>query len=311
MSLHTSFKIGGPADYLVTTHSVAELQAALECCRHGGAPYLILGRGTNLLVRDAGFRGVVVKLAGVFLATAFESAPGGGVVEAGAAVGLADLARECGRRGLAGLEFAIGIPGTLGGAIIMNAGAYGGEMKNVVESASFLVPEGRQAGAEGKPGKAAPPAGAGTAGRAGSVFAVAAADLGFGYRTSRPQREGWVAVSARLRLEAGDPAEIAGREEEFTLKRQARQPLDLPSAGSAFKRPPGGFAGTLIDQSGCRGLRVGDAQVSERHAGFIVNLGSATAADVLKLIETVRRVVHEKSGIWLEPEIKVVGEDRF
>ncbi|MEW6032625.1 MAG: UDP-N-acetylmuramate dehydrogenase [Bacillota bacterium] len=284
MSLHTSFRIGGPADYLVTVESPAELSSVLECCERSGTPFLLLGRGTNILVRDGGMRGVVLRLAGEFLDVSYE----GPEVEAGAAVPLSELARDCGRKGLSGLEFAVGIPGTVGGAVVMNAGAYEREMRDVVESAVVFRPGG--------PGRGRPER-------------LSARDLDFGYRTSRPQREGWIVLSARFGLEPGDPVEIRRREEDYTERRRARQPLDLPSAGSAFKRPPGGYAGTLIEASGCRGLRVGDAQVSERHAGFVVNLGAATATDVLELMRRVRDAVYERFGVWLEPEIRVVGED--
>jgi len=309
MRFHTSFRIGGPADFLITVESVLELARLVSCCRRHGVPFLILGRGTNLLVRDGGIRGVVVKLAGEFLRTEFSDTR----VEAGAAVGLSDLARECGDRGLSGLEFAGGIPGSLGGAVIMNAGAYGREMKDVVESAQVLRPEDAGPGGAagdtipGAVGDAAPGAVAG--GEVPAPVTLPAAELELGYRTSRPQREGWVVLSARLRLEPGDPDEIRRLEEDYSDRRRSRQPLDIPSAGSAFKRPPGHYAGKLIEDAGLRGLRVGNAQVSEKHVGFIVNLGRATAADVLSLMEEVRAAVYRNSGVRLEPEIRVVGED--
>ncbi len=283
MRLHTSFRIGGPADFLVTVESPAELAAVLDLCRRLAVPSLILGRGTNLLVRDGGIRGVILRLAGEFLQTAFDG--DGRRVIAGAAVGLGDLSRECGRRGLAGLEFAEGIPGSVGGAVVMNAGAYDGEMKDVLEAAGVLRPGLDQ------------------------VDEVAAADLGFRYRGSRLQDEGWTVAWARFLLAPGDPAAIRRRQDEYAARRKSRQPLDLPSAGSVFKRPPGRFAGPLIQESGCQGLRVGDAQVSEVHAGFIVNLGSATARDVLALIDEVRSRVLARTGVTLEPEIRIIGMD--
>jgi len=283
MREHTSFRVGGPADYLVTVETATELLAVLGLCRSSGVPFLVLGRGTNLLVRDGGIRGVVVRLGGEFLAVESDDAR----VRAGAGVALADLARRCGRRGLSGLEFAVGIPGTVGGAVVMNAGAYGSEMRDVLSAAECVRPDRLEEG----------------------VRTFPAAELDLAYRTSRPQREGWVVVSAVLALRHGDPDEIRRREEDFTVRRRARQPLDLPSAGSVFKRPAGFFAGTLIEEAGCKGWREGDAQVSELHAGFIVNRGAATARDVLRLIERVRQAVFERSGVWLEPEIRVVGED--
>lgn len=282
---YTSFKIGGPADFLVTVDDAEGLGGVLKCCHRHQVPAFIIGRGTNLLVRDGGVRGVVISLGGRFQTSTIDLEAG--TVEAGAAVGLAELARDCGRRGLTGLEFAVGIPGTVGGAVIMNAGAYGGEMSKVVESATLLRPADPL-----KP------------------FTLPAAELDFGYRTSRPQREGWIVLGAHLRLRSGDIEAICQKERENTTQREERQPLDLPSAGSAFKRPPGHFAGPLIDAAGMRGARVGDAQVSEKHTGFIVNLGAATASDVIELIKRVRLAVHAHSGVWLEPEIRVIGEDR-
>jgi len=309
MRLYTSFRIGGPADFLVTAETVGELAAVITVCRRRDVPFLILGRGTNVLVRDGGIRGVVIKMAGHFLRTVFA----GTAVEAGAAVALGDLARDCGRRGLSGLEFAVGIPGTLGGAVIMNAGAYGCEMKDIVEAARVLRPE--DAGPGGAAGDTVPGAvgdvapGAAAGGEVPAPVTLSAAELDLGYRTSRPQREGWVVLSARLGLEPGDPDAIRSFEEEYSARRRSRQPLDLPSAGSVFKRPPGHYAGKLIEEAGLRGLRVGDAQVSEKHVGFIVNLGRATASDVLRLMDKVREAVFEKSGVLLEPEIRIVGED--
>jgi len=297
MREHTSFRIGGPADFMVTVNNMDELIRVGRSCRELGAAFLVLGRGTNLLVRDGGIRGVVIKLAGDFLEIRYS----GEKVTAGAAVGLADLARQCGERGLAGLEFAIGIPGTVGGAVIMNAGAYGREMKDVVEAGVFILPEALD-GAKAEPAGISDPA-------VPIAVPVPAGELGFGYRTSRPQREGWIVVSATLRLDRGDPGRIRRLEEEYTTRRRSRQPLDLPSAGSFFKRPRGHYAGELIERAGLRGARIGDAQVSEKHVGFIVNLGAATARDVLELIDHVRRAVLRNSGVLLEPEIRIVGED--
>lgn len=297
MSRHTSFRIGGPADFVVTVVDEAELAGVRWACQVAGRPFLVIGRGTNLLVRDGGIRGVVVKLGGSFLDMTIaaerkdglaghgDGRAGRALAEAGAGVGLAELAKASGEAGLTGLEFAIGIPGTVGGAVVMNAGAYGSEVSRVLHSASFVSPEG-----------AAP-------------FELPARELEFGYRTSRPQREGWTVTRARFALEPGDPDTIRRLEEDYTARRQDKQPLDLPSAGSVFKRPPGRYAGTLIEQSGCKGLRVGDAQVSPKHAGFIVNLGQASAKDVLELIRLVQKAVQAKAGVRLEPEIRIIGED--
>jgi len=307
MSSHTSFRIGGPADLLVTAHDVDELLAVLGCCRRENVPLLVLGRGTNLLVRDGGIRGAVLRLAGGFTELSFD----GETVRAGAAVSVSSLAREAGRRGLTGLEFAIGIPGTVGGAIVMNAGAYGSEMRNVVEWVEAVVPgtplDAMPTG--DRPARDHPPdCAARDGGGQDRVIRAPSDRLDFGYRTSRPGREGWIVTAAGLRLATGDPARIAALEKDYTARRRARQPLDFPSAGSVFKRPEGHYAGPLIQDAGCKGLRVGGAEVSTLHANFIVNRGGATAADVLALIEEVRRRVRDRCGMWLETEIRVVGE---
>lgn len=280
MREHTSFKIGGPADALVIPATVAELRGAIEFAAGRGLPWLILGRGSNLLVRDGGIRGLVIKT-GLCLR---EMSNRGSEIEAGAGITLAELANEAARLGLAGLAFAAGIPGTLGGGIFMNAGAYGGELSQVVQSVTAYYP-----------------------GQGPRTWTAAELDLG--YRSSRFQREQAVIESLRLLLTPGDERAIREEMACYARRRQEKQPLNLPSAGSVFRRPPGGYAGTLIEETGLKGRRVGQAQVSEKHANFIVNLGGATAADVLALIELVRRAVEERTGILLEPEIRVVGED--
>jgi UDP-N-acetylmuramate dehydrogenase len=282
MSLHTSFRIGGPADCLVTVGGLAELTAVLSLCRQSGVACLILGRGTNLLVRDGGIRGVVVSLAGELAWVNIDA--DAATVTAGAGASLGEVVRACGEKGLSGLEFAVGIPGTVGGAVFMNAGAYGSEIGNVVRTVVVL-----------RPGDLV-------------TETLPVEDLGFGYRASRPQREGLIVLSACFGLQRDDPVTIRAREGDFEVRRRLKQP-SLPSAGSIFKRPEGHFAGALIDLAGCRGRRVGDAQVSEVHAGFIVNLGKATARDVLALIDEVGEAVEAGSGIRLKTEIKIVGED--
>ncbi len=280
MARHTSFRVGGPADVLVLPGSAEELAAALRICREEGAPARVIGAGTNLIVADAGVRGAVIALGEGFSAVTRD----GLSIEAEAGAKLARVSQEALAAGLTGLEFAAGIPGTVGGGAVMNAGAYGGEIAGCLEWADIL-------------------------GRDGSVARLSNAEMGFGYRTSLPLREGGVVLRARFTLRPGDVEEIGAAMREFNRRRRVKQPLEYPSAGSTFKRPEGHFAGALIEQAGCKGLAVGGAQVSEKHAGFIVNTGGATAADILALIGEVRRRVFEQSGVRLEREVRLLGAE--
>jgi UDP-N-acetylmuramate dehydrogenase len=280
MREHTSFRIGGPVDALAAPGSRAELRRAVDFAAGRGLPWLVLGRGTNLLVRDGGLRGLAIQTDRCLRRITFNDTE----IIAEAGVTLWSLANRAATHSLAGLAFAAGIPGTLGGGICMNAGAYGGELSRVVQSVTAYYP-----------------------GRGLSILDYDELDLG--YRASRFQREAALIEEARLKLVPGEEQEIRVEMADYNGRRQAKQPLSLPSAGSVFKRPPGNYAGTLIEAAGLQGTRIGRAQVSTMHANFIVNLGGATAADVLALIELVRATVYEKSGIALEPEIKVVGED--
>lgn len=280
MSAHTSFQIGGPADVLIAPASLNELKVSLAWVRRHGIPVTIIGNGTNLLVRDKGIRGLVVKIAGNLSAVSFR----GTNVTAEAGLPLADLSRIAAERGLTGLEFACGIPGTLGGAVVMNAGAYGGEMKDVVARVSVIDLEGAEA-------------------------TLNRGDLGFGYRKSSLQRGDRIVISVDLELKEGDAGAIAAVMEDLQKRRKAKQPLDWPSAGSVFKRPEGHFTGQLIEGAGLKGARVGDAQVSEIHSGFIVNRGRATAADVLGLIRRIQEEVLSRSSVRLVPEIRIIGEE--
>lgn len=281
MSRHTSFRIGGPADVLVMPRSVGDLSRAVRLTREAGLPLTITGNGSNLLVRDGGIRGVVVKLGEHF--RRIEVTPPRLVVQAGALLG--DVSRAAAAHGLTGLEFAVGIPGTLGGAIVMNAGAYGGEMKDVVTRVTVLDPDDGQLRELGPP------------------------QLGFGYRKSALQGTRWIVAEVEMLLKPGDPTAIRERMEELTRQRESKQPLSFPSAGSVFKRPPGGYVGPMVEGLGLKGFRIGDAQVSEKHAGFIVNCGNATAREVLALIEHVRAEVQRAYGVTLETEVQVIGED--
>ena len=283
MRAHTTFRIGGPADYFVDVKDTEELMALLSLCREEGIPWYILGNGSNLLVADRGVKGVVIRLSGEFEKHEIDKGETEGVLYAGAGIRLAKLARTAADAGLSGLAFAGGIPGTLGGALVMNAGAYGGEMKDCVRSVTVADP-------------------------AGCIRELDAREMQFGYRTSILQRRDYIALRARLVLPFGDPEELLVQIEELNRRRLEKQPLEYPSAGSTFKRPEGNFAGKLIMESGLRGYRMGGAAVSEKHCGFVINTEEATAEDVYRLIEKVKEIVHEKTGVMLEPEVKYWGE---
>ena len=280
MKKHTSFKIGGPADILVQPQDADALAQALAAVRDCGVPVTILGNGSNVLVRDKGIRGLVIKI-GNALKTFRQD---GERLYFGAGYSLALASRKAWECGLSGMEFAVGIPGSIGGAVYMNAGAYNGEMKCVVESVRVMDMTGK-------------------------AIELTAEDLQFGYRKTSLQQSGYIITEVCLKMQPGDKDTIKAMMDDFSSRRISKQPLELPSAGSMFKRPPGHFAGTLIEQAGLKGYTVGGAQVSEKHAGFVVNRGSATAADVLQLIADVRRIVMEKAGVELHPEVLVIGEE--
>ncbi|MDR1573389.1 MAG: UDP-N-acetylmuramate dehydrogenase [Clostridiales Family XIII bacterium] len=281
MSEYCSFRAGGRADCLLVPGSEAGFLRALERIRDAGLPYLVMGAGTNLLVRDGGFRGVIVK-------------PGGGMravrvcgvrVTAGCGASLGALATAAADASLSGLEFAHGIPGSVGGAVYMNAGAYGGDIGGVIESARVFSPS------------------------AGAVVSVRRDEMEFSYRSSCFQSADDIVLVADFALAPGDGADIRARMSEFARRRAEKQPLHLPSAGSFFKRPAGGFAGKLIEDAGLAGLACGGARVSPLHAGFIVNEGGATAADIIDLTEIVSSLVFDRFGVLLHPEVRIVGDD--
>ena len=280
MARHTTFRIGGEADLMLCASGGAEIAGALSAARELGLPAMIMGNGSNLLVRDGGIAGLTIQIGPAMSGLEFA----GTRVRAQAGCLMSRVSAECQRRGLSGFEALGGIPGSLGGAAAMNAGAYGSELKDVLVSATVL--DG--AGAERTLGRD---------------------ELEMGYRTSRVLREGWTVTAVELELNEGDAGEIRARAEEFAARRREKQPLSLPSAGSAFKRPEGHFAGALIEQCGLKGTRVGGAQVSWLHAGFIVNAGGATARDVLDLIELIQLKVRMSAGVELEPEVSVVGRE--
>ncbi len=284
MREHTTFRIGGPADYFLTPSREEEIVQAVKLCRSEGIPLLMIGNGSNLLVGDGGIRGAVLQIYKNYSEIRWEEDTGGHAVlhaQAGALLGAA--AKEAAKRSLSGLEFAAGIPGSIGGAAAMNAGAYGGEMKDVLCSVRVMDEEGK-------------------------IMDLSAKQLDLGYRSSRIQREGLIVLEARLRLQRGDKQAIDSRMQELKEARASKQPLEYPSAGSTFKRPEGYFAGKLIMDAGLRGYREGDAMVSVKHCGFIVNCGNATAAQVMAVAGHVQDEVYRKFGVRLEMEVKRVGE---
>ena len=279
MASHTTFRIGGPADYFAVPETVEELEKVLNICKEEQTPYFILGNGSNLLVGDQGFRGVVIQLYKNFDGIKIE----GTKVTARAGAMLVRVAKEAGKAGLTGLEFASGIPGTIGGAMVMNAGAYGGEMKDVVTAVTVLTKDGE-------------------------VKTLTGEEMNFRYRGSVVEDDGMIVLEAGMELKEGDLEEIQARMAELTVQRKTKQPIENPSAGSTFKRPEGYFAGKLIQDAGLHGFQVGGAQVSEKHCGFVINAGGATAADVMNLMQQVSDKVKEQFGVTLEPEVKRIGE---
>lgn len=280
MSKYTSFKIGGTAQVLIKVTSNEGLIDILRKCKEGKIPVFILGKGSNLLVSDNGIEGVVIKLDGVFAQIKMLDDD---TISCGAGVSLAKLSSYACERGLSGLEFAWGIPGSVGGAVYMNAGAYGGEMKDVLSSCTHIDDENKA-----------------------GVFD--ACQLELGYRHSVYADNGYVITGAIIRLHKDSPVEIRKRMDDYMNRRRTKQPVEFPSAGSVFKRPEGYFAGALIQEAGLKGKQIGGAQVSEKHAGFIINKGNATCRDVLTLIAYIKDTVKEHSGIELDCEIKPVGK---
>lgn len=279
MSRHTTFRVGGPAEYFLTANTAEQLRSVLACLREEGMPYFLLGNGSNLLVGDRGYRGAVVRLGGIFETVSIQDE----TIRAGAGASLAATARRAMENGLCGMEFASGIPGTLGGAVRMNAGAYGGEMSMLVASADVMDENG-------------------------DVRTLSREEMQFSYRTSVIKNSPYTVLGAELILERGEREEIAAQMQRLAQQRREKQPLEFPSAGSTFKRPEGHFAGKLIMDAGLRGCSRGGAQVSEKHCGFIVNKGDATAADIAGLIREVTEKVQEKFGVILEPEVIFLGD---
>ncbi len=279
MNRHTTFRIGGPADYFLLPSTAEEIKKILEICKEKELPYFILGNGSNLLVSDEGYCGVIIQLYRNYGGITVE----GTNIRAGAGALLSQIASAAKNASLTGFEFAGGIPGTLGGAVVMNAGAYGGEMKDVLKEVTVMTEQGE-------------------------IMTIPAEKLEMGYRTSLVKKAGYLVLEAVISLKVGDVEEIKAIMKDLTEKRVSKQPLEYPSAGSTFKRPEGYFAGKLIMDAGLRGYQVGGAQVSEKHCGFVINKGNATAADVCGLMKDVQEKVQEQFGVTLEPEVKFLGE---
>lgn len=279
MKNHIYFKVGGPADIFLTPKSIEQLSETVKICKQNNIPYLIIGNGSNLLVKDGGIRGVVITL------TKLNNMQWkGNFIKAEAGVLLKEVSDRALENSLTGFEFASGIPGSVGGAVFMNAGAYDGEIKNVILEAEVMDSEG-------------------------NVIVLNRDELELGYRTSKVMKDNLVVLSAIFQLELGDKEAIQNRIDELTRKREEKQPLEYPSAGSTFKRPEGYFAGKLIQDAGLKGYSIGGAAVSEKHSGFVINKGGATAKDILDLIKHVQDEVFKQFGVELHTEVRILGED--
>lgn len=279
MKKHTTFRVGGNADFFVKPSTAEEVKQVVALCKKENLPYYILGNGSNLLVGDKGYRGVIIQI----YKDMNEIVVDGDRIRAQAGALLSKVGSVALDAGLAGFEFAAGIPGTVGGAVMMNAGAYGGEMKDILASATVLTENGE-------------------------VLRLSNEELELGYRTSVIVKKNYVVLEAEYQLRAGDKAEIRAQMDELKVKRVTKQPLEYASAGSTFKRPEGYFAGKLIQDAGLRGFEVGGAQVSEKHCGFVINKGDATASDIVELMNQVSEKVFQEFGVTLEPEVRRLGE---
>lgn len=280
MKNHTSFKIGGPADVLIIPNNEVELVEAIKCLRENNVKYFIMGNGTNLLVKDTGIRGAVIKISDGFDKIDVK----GDTIICQSGALLKNVAEVALKNSLTGFEFASGIPGTVGGAITMNAGAYGGEMKDIVSKVRVLDNNN-------------------------NIVELSNGDMNFRYRGSRVIDQSLIVLGAEFKLEKGEPSAIEEKMMDLKNRRETKQPLEFPSAGSTFKRPEGYFAGKLIDDAGLRGLQYGDAQVSEKHCGFVINKGNATFDEVITLIKTIQKIVNDKFNVMLETEVKIIGDD--
>lgn len=279
MKSHTTFRIGGPAEYFLTPRDAKELQELQKICKEENVPYYIIGNGSNLLVSDGGLKGAVIQIYHNMNRVVVE----GSIIRAQAGILLSALAKMALDCELSGLAFASGIPGTVGGAVVMNAGAYGGEMKDVISEVKVMTP-------------------------AGEILYISKDQLELGYRTSVVKKKNYIVLEVVLQLQPGDRTAIQAEMERLKGQRVSKQPLQYPSAGSTFKRPEGYFAGKLIMDAGLRGYRVGGAQVAEKHCGFVINRDAASAKDVVRLMNDVKAKVKEQFGVELEPEVQFLGE---
>ena len=277
MSRHTTFRVGGPADFFVTPKAKEEVRDVIRICKEAGMPYYIIGNGSNILVKDQGYKGAIIEVNNRINSVDVI----GDEIVADAGAKLSSVAMAAYENDLAGFEFAHGIPGNVGGAVVMNAGAYGGEIKDVIKWAKVLTEDGE-------------------------VVTLNAEELELGYRTSIVQKKNMIVLQMCIKLDLGSQEEIALIMQMFMQKRRAKQPLEYPSAGSTFKRPEGYFAGKLIEDAGLRGYQVGGAMVSEKHCGFVINYDNATATDILQLMDDVKATVKEQFDVELEPEVKII-----
>lgn len=279
MKEHVNFKVGGPADILLIPSKAEQIIESIKVCKDNNIPYFVIGNGSNLLVKDGGIRGVVIKLTELTNLEVNETE-----IKADCGVMLKNLSDKALENSLTGLEFACGIPGTVGGAVFMNAGAYDGEIKNVIKEAQVMT-------------------------SSGEIVTMSKDELELGYRTSKVMKDNLIVISATFKLEKGSKKEIKDKIDDFTQRREEKQPLEYPSAGSTFKRPEGYFAGKLIQDSGLKGYSIGGAAVSSKHSGFVINKGNATAKDILDLIAYIQKEVKRQFGVELHPEVRIIGED--
>lgn len=280
MSGHTTFKVGGPADIFVIPDSIESVKKVVSYCKEREVEWFVIGRGSNLLVKDGGFRGVIICLYNTLNQITVENET---TIRAGAGALLSKIAMTAADNDLSGFEFASGIPGSLGGAIAMNAGAYGGEIKNCIRSALVIDDDM-------------------------NIVTLSAKELNLGYRTSIIKEKNYVVLEASFSFEKGNKEEIIDKMNSLNAKRREKQPLEYPSAGSTFKRPKGHFAGKLIQDCDLGGYRVGGASISLKHCGFVVNDNNASAAEILQVIQDAKKTVYEKFGVELEPEVRIIGE---
>ena len=279
MKEHINFEVGGPADILLIPSKVEQIIESIKICKENNIPYFVMGNGSNLLVKDGGIRGVVIKLTGLTNLEVNEEE-----IKADCGVMLKELSDKALENSLTGLEFACGIPGTVGGAVFMNAGAYNGEIKNVIKEAQVIT-------------------------SSGEIVTLSKDELELGYRTSKVMKDNSIVINATFKLEKGNKEEIKETIDDLTQKREEKQPLEYPSAGSTFKRPEGYFAGKLIQDSGLKGYSIGGAAVSSKHSGFVINKDNATAKDILDLIAYIQAEVKKQFGVELHTEVRIIGED--